>query len=83
MTVAAEISGTSLFVACMSLTSDTYTVPISGSSFSPFDLKYGVKLKFEERTFGDDTATLEFKVCHISDWIHLCIRIFHFFMSPS
>ena len=50
----------SLFVACNTLDSVTYSVPKSSSEFSPFGLT-DVTLKFEESTFDGD-ATLEFKV---------------------
>ena len=74
MEVAAEISRASLYVVFMSLDSDTYTVPISGSSFSPFHGRNGVELIFDERTFGDYEAMLEFKVFHKHDWLHKMYR---------
>ena len=63
MTKSAKILKTSFFVLCTALDSDNYHVPKLGGSFSPFDPKYGVKLIFEEDTFGDGNGILEFKVC--------------------
>ena len=60
--VAADISVTSLFVACISLDSRIYSVPKAGSSISPFDSKHSVKLIFEENTFNDDNSMLKLKV---------------------
>ena len=59
-----EISRASIFVVCLSLDLDTYTVTKDGSSFAPFGSQYRVKVAFEENTFGDENAILEFKVCH-------------------
>ena len=64
MEVAAKISRASLYVAVMSLDSDTKTVPKSGSSISPFDGRNGVELIFDESTFGNHDAKLELKVFH-------------------
>ena len=62
MSVAARISKTSLFVACLNLDSKILTIPKHGLSCWPFDSKYGVNVTFEEDTFADHEAMVEFKV---------------------
>ena len=62
MVATAKIPVTSYFVVFMSLESDTYTVPKSDSSFSPFESRCNIQLLFKEDTFGDDSGALEFKV---------------------
>ena len=59
-----EISRTSIFAVVLSLDLDTCTITKDGSSFAPFGSQYHVKVTFEENTFGDDNAVLEFKVRH-------------------
>ena len=61
--VTVSIKVASFFVVCTALDSDLYTVPKLPSSYSPFGSKYVIKLIFEENTFEDDDAVLEFKVC--------------------
>ena len=63
MAISAKISITSFYVVCLSLDSMAYTIPKAGISFSPFDSKYGLKVIFEEGTFGDESVILHFKVC--------------------
>ena len=64
MKAVAKISIATLYVAVMSLNSNTHTVPAGGSSLSPFGKKSDVTIIFEECTFGDHDAQLEFKVLY-------------------
>ena len=63
MVASARISNASFFVLCTALDLVTYQVPRSGGSIAPFDSKFGIKVIFEEDTFGDENTIVEFKVC--------------------
>ena len=83
MAISVKISITSFYVVCMSLDSKTYTIPKAGISFFPFDSKYGVKLIFKEDTFGDNSATVQLKVCTNLDLTTLFHISLHSVKSPD
>ena len=64
--VTATFSVPSLFVLCTSLDTDTYTVPKTASSYSPFNSTCNIQLDFKEITFEDDEVELNFHVSSAS-----------------